>query len=402
MRLRPPFRALALITSLAAAVGCDGAPARTAAQAAADSATVADAAAAAQDAARAVAAARTTDSIAHLIATVRPQRVPRPIAHSGLSPLADSIATALVFAPRTETWFAAAARGKRMLVDIGRVDAEVRKDPARKQAYKEAVARLSRIRVGARLRLHGPWGAEDVTVAGFDTWNGRIVATLQLSPRVDSLARTVEPLPAAAQLLAPDSAAYVALLLRRAAADDSAAYAAIGARDSEPAAAASRALAPAAAPAPRCVRDGAVSPALAARAVMVHDSLEAELRLTAMPKTPGLLSTVVVKHSQTAGCFGAGRLLLVVSLRAGDVEYVRERFVLLDTAGALRPLDVKDLRYHRFKAHEAIATFDADGDGTDDVAVRGLGERLGGTAILRLVDGTKLVRLTSGFAWENR
>jgi hypothetical protein len=150
------------------------------------------------------------------------------------------------------------------------------------------------------------------------------------------------------------------------------------------------------------VRDSALTPALAARALVVRDSLETDLWLTGLPKAEGLLKSVVVKHSQAAGCYGAGRVLLVASLRAGDMEHVRERFVVLDTAGAVRPLDIKDLRYHRFRAHEAIAALDADADGVDDLAVRGLGERLGGTAILRLVEGARLVRLTSGFAWESR
>src|SRR5688572_5926267 len=95
-----------------------------------------------------------------------------------LSALADTIAGALVFLPRNQTWFTVAARGKRMLLDLGRVDVEVRRDSARAAAYRQAVASRAPLTVGSRLRLYGPWGADDVEVSGFDTWSGRIVATL--------------------------------------------------------------------------------------------------------------------------------------------------------------------------------------------------------------------------------
>ena len=54
--------------------------------------------------------------------------------------------------------------------------------------------------------MRGPWGADDATINGFDTWNGRIVATLATTPRVDSMAKTIEPLPATAQLIDTASA----------------------------------------------------------------------------------------------------------------------------------------------------------------------------------------------------
>src|SRR4029434_353562 len=64
----------------------------------------------------------------------RPRRVtPRapPPPPKPPPPLADTIAEKLVFPPVTQSWFLAAARGKKMLVDIGRVDVEVRRGPAR-------------------------------------------------------------------------------------------------------------------------------------------------------------------------------------------------------------------------------------------------------------------------------
>jgi hypothetical protein len=94
-------------------------------------------------------------------------------------------------------------------------------------------------------------------------------------------------------------------------------------------------------------------------------------------------------------------LLLAVSLRDAGREFLRERLVLIDDAtGAVTPLRVADLR---FKAHDLIAAYDADGDGIDDVAARGLGEASGGTVVLRF-DPTakKFLRLASGFAWESR
>lgn len=274
--------------------------------------------------------------------------------------IADSIASRLVFAPRTQTWFTAAARGKRMLADIGRVDIEVRKDSARRTAYRALVSREAPVAIGQRLRLRGPWGAEDVTIAGFDTWNGRIVAVLAGSPRLDSLARAVEPLPAT--VIRADSAT--------AAATDS------------------------------CARDS-VPAALLERAAVVRDSLDLELRETQMPVYDRLLEHVNVTSSQVPGCFGDGRLLLIVSLRAGDFEHVRERFVVLDDSGAVRPL-ARGAGY-RFKAHDAIYAFDADGDGVDDLAARGRGPAAGGTVILRVNrEKRRLERLTSGFVWEQR
>ena len=62
------------------------------------------------------------------------------------------------------------------------------------------------------------------------------------------------------------------------------------------------------------------------------------------------------------------------------------------------PLRFVDLRFH---AHDPLYVFDADGDGIDDLAARGHGDRSGGLTIMRLDMATKrLVRLVSGFAWE--
>jgi hypothetical protein len=297
------------------------------------------------------------------------RRAPTPKAVVQLSPAADSVAQRLVFVPANQVWFLAAAREDRLLLDVGRVDLEVRKDSARRAAYQEAVAARSPVRVGARVRLYGPWGAEDATVSGFDTWNGRIVATLAASPRVDSLARTPKRHPGAAKAPTPLVAA-----------------AALADTSREPTA-------------DSCAR-APLPAALVQRADSVRDSVAQQLLAAAMPPIERLAETAQIASSRVNGCFGpTGRLLMLVSLRAGGTEYVRERVVAVNDSGRVTPLRVTD---YRFTAHEALAAFDADGDGVDDLAAKGASHTTGGTVILKLVGGRKLERLTSGFAWESR
>ena len=241
---------------------------------------------------------------------IRPASRARP---KTLPPLADTIADRLVFPPVTQSWFLAAARGKRMLVDIGRVDVEVRRDPARLAAYKLAVEARTPFPTGTRFRLRGPWGADDATISGFDTWNGRIVATVQTTPRVDSLARTIEPLPATAQLV--DSASDPVTT-------DSA-----------------------------CVR-GPLSAALEARAQVVRDSLEQTLRLGEKPPYERLLKSLKSRTTMAPGCFPGGKAIIVATLWAGEYEWVREQVVLMDDAGKLTPLRLRD--YARLMASVGI------------------------------------------------
>jgi hypothetical protein len=296
---------------------------------------------------------------------IRPAARARP---RSIPPLAETIAEKLVFPPVTQSWFLAAARGKRMLVDIGRVDIEVRRDPARLAAYKLAVEARTPFPVGTRFRLRGPWGADDATINGFDTWNGRIVATLETAPRVDSLARTIEPLQATAQLV--DAAAEELT------------------------------------PDPgSCVR-GPLPPSLEARIAVVHDSLEQALRAGDKPPPyERLLKSLQARRTFAAGCFPGGRAVAIATLWAGEYEWVRELVVLVDEAGMATPLRVRD---YRFRAHEALYALDGDGDGVDDLATRGYGPNLGGTSVLRLVDGLtpkdprRLERMATGFSWESR
>jgi hypothetical protein len=295
-----------------------------------------------------------------------PRSRPRP-----LSPLADSVSQLLVWTPRTQTWFAVAARGKRMVVDLGRADLDPRTSPALDSAYREATARTASVPVGTRLRVRGAWGSDEARVSGFGWANGRIVAELDVSPRLDSLARRGWLLPGTAYRLPADAPPAVPDSLHAAA----------------PAVAADG-----------CTRGPLPAP-LAERVDLVRDSLAFWLFEQQAPPFERFSDLTRVESSRTVGCFGVGRVALVVSLRAGANEWLRERAVIVDDSGRVAPLRVQDLR---FRAHELLTALDADGDGIDDLATRAVAERAGAISILRLVDGRRLERLASGFAWEAR
>jgi len=274
-----------------------------------------------------------------------------------LSPLADSIAATLVFELKTQRNFLAASRARRVLVDLGRVDAPL-KTPQRQRAFQEAVKVLSPVHIGDRFRLHGSWGQDDATVQSFDQWNGRIVGVLAATPHIDSLAKGKAPL--------------VALAVRA----DSAMPPVV---DS-------------------CVRDS-VSTALTARLSMVKDSMLVQLQDDTVKMAPRLMKSLHAQKTQTIGCFGKARVLVLVAQWAGDYEYFHQLAVLVDTAGKLTPIRVNDLR---FKVHDPLGALDADGDGVDDVALRGRAPRIGGTVILRLDPVKKrLDYVVGGFAWES-
>jgi hypothetical protein len=291
-----------------------------------------------------------------------------------LSPLADSLTRFLVFVPVNQRWFAAASRGQRMLVDIGRVDTTIGENPVRQAAFREAVAKLAPVGRGEKLRLRGPWGSDDVAVSGYDSWSGRIVATLQPNPRVDSLARAHDWLPAVAVR---------------------------GDSTQEPAT-------------NTCPR--VVPPALSARLAAVKDSVVELLRAAKdLPRVTRLANSLKDASSRTGGCFEHASVIMFVTLYAGDYEWVRERALAFDSLGKVRTLSVRDLR---FKAHETLGAFDADGDGDDDLAARGRVTRAGALVVLRLVEApvpgatapagspppnvpaSRLERAAAGFAWE--
>jgi hypothetical protein len=217
---------------------------------------------------------------------------------------------------------------------------------------------LSPVHIGDRFRLHGSWGQDDATVLSFDQWNGRIVGVLAATPHIDSLAKAKAPL--------------VALAVRT----DGAMPPVV---DS-------------------CVRDS-VSTALTARLSMVKDSMLVQLQDDTLKMAPRLMKSLHAQKTQTIGCFGKARVLVLVAQWAGDYEYFHQLAVLVDTAGKLTPIRVNDLR---FKVHEPLGTLDADGDGVDDVALRGRAPRIGGTVILRLDPVKKrLDYVVGGFAWES-
>lgn len=296
------------------------------------------------------------------------------VQNARLSPLADSLSRFLVFVPVTQRWFAAASRGQRMLVDIGRVDTTIGDNPVRQAAFTEAVAKLAPLGRGDRLRLRGPWGSDDVTVSGYDSWSGRIVATVQANARIDSLARARDWLPAVA--VRSDSA-----------------------KESITAS---------------CVR--VVPPALTTRLAAIKDSVVKVLRAAKdLPRVTRLANSLKDASSRAAGCFENASVILFVTLYAGDYEWVRERALAIDSLGRVRQLNVRDLR---FKAHETLGAFDADEDGDDDLAARGRVTRAGALVVLRLVEApeagaaartgspppnvpaARLERAAAGFAWE--
>jgi hypothetical protein len=274
-----------------------------------------------------------------------------------LSPLADSIANQVTFLASFQRAFVAAGRKHDLLVDIGRIDTKLA-TPERLRAFREAAAARAPLAVNDRLRLRGPWGESDATVSGYSEWNGRAVVTLDLPPAVDSLARRVDPM--------------VALALR-----------------------ADSATPPVA---DSCDRRGKLSGELAARVKAVGDSLVAAMRSDTVGKTVARGKQSASKVSHLAGCFGGFDVVIFANLAATPREPAREVAVLLDAAGKASPLSVSDLR---FKTHEALRAFDADGDGVDDVAALGRAVRSGGTVVLRL-DPRKhhLAYIASGFAWE--
>jgi hypothetical protein len=307
---------------------------------------------------------------------------PTPGAHRHtlrtLSPLADSIANGLVFVPRDRTWFTVASRGKRMLVDIGRYDLTLPRDSTTQAAYAEAVTRLSPLAIGTVMRLRGPWGTEDARIKGFDLWSGRIVARLDVSRTLDSLAKKND--------FYPGTAIRVDTIAERAAA----------AAPVTPADSAARA-ATAAAPRVPCHRDS-LSWELAARGVAVRDSMERFLADSVKPEFERMAKAARVQSWIVPGCYGLARVLVVASKRTPAMDFAAERAVVLDSLGKVIPVRVSDLRFH---VHEPLFAFDADGDGIDDLAARGFGDRSGGLTIIRLDTASKrLARLASGFAWE--
>jgi len=364
-----------------------------------------------------------------------------------LSPLADTIAQYLVFDPIVQTWFLSAKRGKRLLLDIGRVDFNVQHDKRRAAAFLQAVKALSPLPIGTPVRIHDAWGVEDDTVVGFGNWNDRIVATVHLSRTLDSLVRHAPAAYAAVERTdtapshpdsLPGDTAHVldtthahpgsppagsppAGPARRdtvgpPGGGEAATVRAPGGRPPAPAStrsgtrpdsvlqhgtrdSAARADSGAGPTPPPCQRDS-LSPALVLRAVAVRDSIDLWLRSLPPPPYERLVNTERSQSSQVSGCFSDGnRLAIAVDLRAGANEWIRERAVLVDTLGRVSSLRVYD---YRFKGHDFLAALDPNGGGVDGIVARGIAEGAGGIVILVLEPTNRLSRWVGGFAWEAR
>jgi hypothetical protein len=260
----------------------------------------------------------------------------------------------MVFAARGQSWYTATARDKRLLVDIGRYDGKLQASQA--ASFRDAIDAMSPVKAGDRFRVFGPWGSDTATVNGFDVVNSRIVATLDAPPRVDAAARKSKTIVAGA--LRTDSVAAAV-------------------RD-------------------KCSREN-VSEEVWLRAGFARDSVEQALRDASVRLPERLLHTLRVEASHAIGCFADARMLLIVTLLGGNYEYVRQGVVAVSNTD-VTPLSVLD---PRFRAHVALHALDADGDGVDDVAMRGRAERMGATVVLRFnKDEKRLERLATGFGWE--
>jgi hypothetical protein len=271
-----------------------------------------------------------------------------------------------------------------MLVDIGRVDLPLKADSVTRAGYLEAVAQLSPLPLGAVLRLRAPYSVdEQAKVVGFDAWHGRIVAKLSVSHLLDSLARAEDMLPAVATRT--DTAP------RPGAAPDTTPRATTTGATVNPH---TDSIPPAP---PPCVRD-TLPTDIMTRAIAVRDSFVRFLTDSATPPYERQLATAKIQSWWVPGCFGLGRALIVANKHTPEMDFAVERAALLDSTGKTVPLKFADLRFH---AHDPLYVFDADGDGIDDLAARGHGDRSGGLTIMRLdLVSKRFVRLVSGFAWE--
>jgi hypothetical protein len=338
-----------------------------------------------------------------------------------LSPLADSISQYLVFDPTVQTWFLAAKRGKRLLVDIGRVDLDVGRDARRGAAFNQAVKALSPLPIGTPVRIYDAWGAEDDTVIGFDNWKDRIVAVLGTSRHLDSLVHRASTTYAA--VIRTDTTATTVdslhpvsgkgdtgrLAARRVdstqqPSKDSVARLVAAVKPGTDAPSTAPPVDPLQPPdalvAVDSCRHDTLSTELQARAAAVRDSIELWLEGLPPPPFPRLVASQRMQATQVTGCFGgANRAAIAVDLRAGANEWIRERAVLLDTLGRVTTLKVID---YRLKGHDFIAVLDPNGSGVDGIVARGLTELAGETVILTLQPGHRLSRLAGGFAWESR
>ena len=109
---------------------------------------------------------------------------------------------------------------------------------------------------------------------------------------------------------------------------------------------------------------------------------------------------LAVRGDTASGCFGPWRFVVVVSSRTPAFDWSEERTVLVAADGKAIAGRLRDLR---LRTHESLIAFDADGDGVDELAARGLAPRMGAQSVLKLDAATRrFSRFASGFAWETR
>jgi hypothetical protein len=278
------------------------------------------------------------------------------------------VADGIVFAPKTAERFLVAARNKRLLLDLGRVDLEVKQSPEILALVRRVSARIGPLARTSRVRVYGTWGEETDSIVGYDVWNGRAVAVLGVSARTDSLLRRSAPLVGVATRAGTDTAAASASPV----------------------------------PSPvggACVRDS-IPPVLQGRVALVRDSLVRWVTDSLKPVFPRLQKATAVRGDATTGCFGSWRAVVIVTSRTPSLEWNEERALLVAPNGTVAAARLRDLR---LRAHESLMSFDADGDGVDELAARGLATRMGAQSVLKLDPATRrFSRFASGFAWETR
>jgi hypothetical protein len=283
------------------------------------------------------------------------------------------VADGIVFAPRTTERFLVAARNKRLLLDMGRVDLPIKKDAELLALVRRVSARVGPLARTPHVHVRGTWGDETDSIIGYDVWNGRAVAVLGVSSRTDSLLRQNAPLVGVATRVTPESTP----------------------------AAVPPPTAPItnASPSTSCVRDS-VPPMLQARVVAVRDSLVRWMTDSVKPPYPRLVKAATVRGDTATGCFASWRAVVIVTSRTPSLEWNEERAVLVSADGAVLSARLRDLR---LRAHESLMAFDADGDGIDELAARGLAISMGAQSVLKLDPATRrFSRYASGFAWESR
>jgi hypothetical protein len=300
---------------------------------------------------------------------------PKPPA---LTEAEQQIADGVVFAPRVTERFLVAARKKRLLVDVGRVDL-AKLDAQQLATLRRVSARIGPFSGVTHLRVRGTWGEETDSIVGYDVWNGRAVAVLAASPAADSLLKK--------------NASLIGVATRATAARP----------DSVEAPAAPVKQAGAATPAtpapPVCVRDS-IAPQMQVRVTAVRDSLLRWVTDSLHSPFIRFAKATTVRGEAALGCFGAWRAVVVATSRTPGFEWNEERALLVATDGKVQTARLRDLR---LRAHESLLAFDADGDGIDELSTRGLATRMGAQSVLKLDPATRrFARFASGFAWETR